>query len=127
VEKPEGSVDGSVGGGEGGEGPKEPGGKTRLIPNAVHLVRRGDYLCGLIREYTELSKAYTEQQAQYGPGRLLPPSSSSNRQPEASSSKRIKIVTNSNTAPAEDGSGAGGSKVKRKSTPVYTDSSSDSD
>lgn len=30
---------------------KDPGAPKAGIPGPIHLVRRGDYLCGLIREY----------------------------------------------------------------------------
>ena len=97
-------------------------GKSKLIPNAVHLVRRGDYLCGLIREWTELSKAYAEQQAQYGPGRPIQPPNSYRAEPSSSKRPRPSAAGPSTQA---NGDAAGGGAVKRKSTPVYTDSSSD--
>lgn len=97
--------------------------KQRLIPNAVHLVRRGDYLCGLIREFMELAKSYAEQQ--YGPGRIAPPHGSvaAPRPPEAGPSKRIKLVSSSKNIVVDNNSEE--ARAKRKPTPVYTDSSSD--
>jgi chromodomain-helicase-DNA-binding protein 1 len=84
---------------------------TKMIPNAVHLVRRADYLSGLIREQAELAKAYAEHQSKPGP--QMP---SNLRHGEASSSRK------SSKAPAA----AHDAKNKRKATPEFTDSS-DSD
>jgi len=42
---------------------KDPGAPKAGIPGPIHLVRRGDYLCGLIREYEENRRMLIEQQA----------------------------------------------------------------
>ncbi|OCF38014.1 chromodomain-helicase-DNA-binding protein 1 [Kwoniella heveanensis BCC8398] len=41
----------------------EPGQPKPGIPGPIHLVRRGDYLCGLVREYEENRRMLVEQQA----------------------------------------------------------------
>lgn len=42
---------------------KDPGTGKSGIPGPIHLVRRGDYLCGIIREYEENRRMLIEQQA----------------------------------------------------------------
>ncbi|KAI3482317.1 hypothetical protein L1887_55078 [Cichorium endivia] len=43
-----------------------PQGKPRPIPNAIHLVRRGDYLLKVLREYDDNAKAYQKSLAEGG-------------------------------------------------------------
>jgi len=90
-----------------------PPGTGRPIPNAIHLVRRGDYLLGVLREHEEKVKMITtnmktkrDYSSKYSPSPAPP-------------SKR--------RAASPDGSMAEGSthKKKRRATPEFTDSSDD--
>jgi chromodomain-helicase-DNA-binding protein 1 len=45
------------------EGKSKGDGTQKLVPGPIHLVRRGDYLCGLIREYEENKRSIAEQEA----------------------------------------------------------------
>lgn len=103
---------------------KDPGAPKAGIPGPIHLVRRGDYLCGLIREYEENRRMLIEQQAvianmpvKEGFGYDHPPlpptvvpsfTKQSSLTPSASASATHKD-----------------SKGKRRKTPEYTDSEDD--
>lgn len=108
---------------------KDAGAAKTGIPGPIHLVRRGDYLCGLIREYEENRRMLIEQQAVianmpvkegYGydhpplPVAVVPASHSS-----SSSSKAIA------SAAAAASSSSAKDKGKRRKTPEYTDSEDD--
>ncbi|WRT70120.1 uncharacterized protein IL334_007114 [Kwoniella shivajii] len=99
----------------------EPNAPKPGIPGPIHLVRRGDYLCGLIREYEENRRVLVEQQAlianmptKEGFGFEHPPLPTMVAGPSAKRSPSI-------TASAKD-SGKG----KRRKTPEYTDSDDES-
>ncbi|KAF8303411.1 hypothetical protein DL93DRAFT_2173004 [Clavulina sp. PMI_390] len=88
-------------------------GSGRPIPNAIHLVRRGDYLLGVLREHDEKVKLITtnmktrkEYSSKYSPSPAPP-------------AKRRAI--------SPDGSMAESAapKKKRRATPEFTDSSDD--
>ncbi|WWC91832.1 uncharacterized protein L201_006779 [Kwoniella dendrophila CBS 6074] len=100
----------------------EPGAPKPGIPGPIHLVRRGDYLCGLIREYEENRRMMVEQQAvianmpkkegfgfEHPPLPAIAPGPSGKASPVAS------------TAPSAKESKDNG-KGKRRKTPEYTDS-----
>jgi chromodomain-helicase-DNA-binding protein 1 len=104
----------------------EPGAKAN-IPGPIHLVRRGDYLCGLIREYEENRRALLEQneliakmpvregfgfETQTNP--VIAGISSSSKHGAAA---RLSPSVASSSAP-KNGAGKG----KRRKTPEYTDS-----
>ncbi|WWC72124.1 uncharacterized protein I206_106084 [Kwoniella pini CBS 10737] len=93
------------------------------IPGPIHLVRRGDYLCGLIREYEENRRMLVEQQAvianmptKEGFGFEHPPLPSL---PSGPSGKASPAVSTATTA-KDNGKG------KRRKTPEYTDSDNES-
>ncbi|GMK59395.1 hypothetical protein CspeluHIS016_0800010, partial [Cutaneotrichosporon spelunceum] len=98
---------------------KDPGAPKAGIPGPIHLVRRGDYLCGLIREYEENRRMLIEQQAviasmpvKEGFGYDHPPI------PAASASASFKPSSATPSASKND-------KGKRRKTPEYTDSEDD--
>jgi chromodomain-helicase-DNA-binding protein 1 len=97
------------------EGKKSDETGSKPIPNAIHLVRRGDYLLGLLREQQEKIREY-EQSMRRTSQKLhtpVPPSIPSG------SSKRGRDE-------ADDGSGsARKEKKKRPVTPTFTDSEDD--
>lgn len=95
-----------------------PQGKPRPIPNAIHLVRRGDYLLKVLREYDDNAKAYQKSLAEGGGG-------------AKSSKKARKSPSPSTHSPAPAGKlgkgsgGGGGAADKRRPAPVYSSDSSD--
>ena len=108
--------------------PDADGNKPKTnIPGPIHLVRRGDYLCGIIREYEENRRMLIEQQAVidsmpakegYGfdnPSIPLPLASAS--KPKASSP-----ITSTTSEMAKSKG-----KAKRHKTPDYTSSEAESD
>jgi chromodomain-helicase-DNA-binding protein 1 len=91
-----------------------PPGTGRPIPNAIHLVRRGDYLLGVLREHEEKVKMITtnmktkrDYSSKYSPS-PAPPSKRRAASPDGS------MVEGSSTH-----------KKKRRATPEFTDSSDD--
>ncbi|CAD6582432.1 MAG: hypothetical protein TREMPRED_003281 [Tremellales sp. Tagirdzhanova-0007] len=92
------------------------------IPGPIHLVRRGDYLCGLIREYEENRRMLIEQQAviasmpvKEGFGYDHPDLPVSAAGPSRSSLGSPIIGTEGKAG-----------KGKRRKTPEYTDSEEES-
>ena len=91
-----------------------PPGTGRPIPNAIHLVRRGDYLLGVLREHEEKVKMITTNMktkrdySKYSPS-PAPPAKRRAPSPDGS-------VPESSTA---------AHKKKRRATPEFTDSDSD--
>lgn len=123
-------------------------GQTRSTPTSVHLVRRGDYLAGLIREWEENARlraeqlaaqqrahqAYYEQHGHYPP--TLPSvlgSPSGDAGPSHSSAgpsapkKTIKLKKEKAPSVAPSAASASDVGKQRKGTPVFTDSESESD
>ena len=98
------------------------------IPGPIHLVRRGDYLCGLIREYEEHRRVLLEQQAvlekmpvKEGFGYdtpTIPPALATSRK---TSSPAISLLEKDKSGKDDKG------KAKRRKTPEYTDSEDESD
>uniref|UniRef100_V5ETJ6 Chromatin remodelling complex ATPase chain n=1 Tax=Kalmanozyma brasiliensis (strain GHG001) TaxID=1365824 RepID=V5ETJ6_KALBG len=91
-----------------------PQGKPRPIPNAIHLVRRGDYLLKVLREYDDNAKAYQKSLAEGGP----------------KSSKKARKSTSPTNSPAPAGkagraSGGGAASDKKRPAPVYSSDSDD--
>ncbi|KAI9634188.1 putative Chromodomain helicase [Dioszegia hungarica] len=79
----------------------EPGAPKPPTPGPIHLVRRGDYLCGLIREHEETRRLQLEEEAMI---QKMPPKQGFGLVPASTSPSR-------STKP-----------VKRRKTPEYTDS-----
>jgi len=98
---------------EEGKKADEPPGGNKPIPNAIHLVRRGDYLLGLLREQQEKIREY--EQSMRRTSQKVPTSLST---PHPSSAKRGR----------DEDEGAGSvrkEKKKRPVTPTFTDSEDD--
>jgi chromodomain-helicase-DNA-binding protein 1 len=113
-------------------------GQTRSTPTAVHLVRRGDYLAGMIREFEEndrlvkeqqaaqqrAQQAYFDQHGHYPPVQNVLPSVLHAAPGEAGPSSAPAKKPRKSTSAAPSASDKG---KKRKGTPVFTDSESESD
>ncbi|KAF8325229.1 SNF2 family N-terminal domain-containing protein [Cantharellus anzutake] len=98
------------------EDPSTQNGKP--IPNAIHLVRRGDYLLGVLREHEEKIKLITSnlKTKRDFTGRY-----SSSPAPTGSSSKR-RAQSPAGSLRSDEGTSH---KKKRRATPEFTDSSDD--
>lgn len=94
------------------EGKKTEDGGSKPIPNAIHLVRRGDYLLGLLREQQEKIREY-EQSMKRSQKHSTPVSNSAN-----GSVKRAREDDDVNTSVRKE-------KKKRPVTPTFTDSEDD--
>ncbi len=92
---------------------------SKPIPNAIHLVRRGDYLLGILWEYD----ATLTQQT---PGRRFKTSISPPR-PVASTSYTSNISRKRTESEVVASVDEGTTKRKRRPTPTFTDSSSSGD
>lgn len=97
------------------EGKKGEDASTKPIPNAIHLVRRGDFLLGVLREHDEKLRSFETTLRKKG--------TTASPAPVASSSahglkRRAESEAEHST---EDGSSR---KRKRRATPTFTDSES---
>lgn len=103
------------------EGKKGEDSATKPIPNAIHLVRRGDYLLGILREHDEKIRAIESTLQRKSSGgyktSLSPPP------PAASTSYSVvrRRAESEAVASIDEGSTK---KRKRRPTPTFTDSSS---
>ncbi|KAJ3936533.1 MAG: SNF2 family N-terminal domain-containing protein [Lentinula lateritia] len=105
------------------EGKKGEDAATRPIPNAIHLVRRGDYLLSLLREQHERLRSYENSLRKNSKISLSPPplpiaSSSST----SSHINHLKRRAESEAVASVDDTSA--RKRKRRPTPTFTDSES---
>ncbi|THV02439.1 hypothetical protein K435DRAFT_817796 [Dendrothele bispora CBS 962.96] len=104
------------------EGKKGEDAASRPIPNAIHLVRRGDFLLGLLREHDEKLRSYetTFRKSSHHKASQSPPPL-----PAASSSSHINSIRrraeSEAVASVDDPSAR---KRKRRPTPTFTDSES---
>ena len=90
-----------------------PQGKPRPIPNAIHLVRRGDYLLKVLREYDDNAKAYQKSLAEGG-------------SKGGKKARKSPSPTNSPAPAGKSGRGAAaGAADKRRPAPAYSSDSSD--
>ena len=87
------------------------------IPNAIHLVRRGDYLLNVLREHDEKIKLITSNLT----NSKLKRESKYSMSPAPSSSKR-RAHSPAGSLRSDEG---GSHKKKRRATPEFTDSSDD--
>ncbi|TRM69410.1 SNF2 family N-terminal domain-containing protein [Schizophyllum amplum] len=114
------------------EGKKNEDSANRPIPNAIHLVRRGDFLLSILRDYDEKVRQFGAQHTrnvrdiQSKPGRYK--TSTSPPPPVASSSSSIAYLNSVRrraeseaVASIDDNSSR---KRKRRPTPTFTDSES---
>ncbi|KAK7053465.1 ATP-dependent DNA helicase Hrp3 [Paramarasmius palmivorus] len=104
------------------EGKKGEDAASRPIPNAIHLVRRGDYLLGLLREYDEKIRSYETTLRHKGHSKASqsppPPATSSSSSHISSIRRRAEMEA---VASVDDPSTR---KRKRRPTPTFTDSES---
>ena len=98
------------------EGKKGEDAASRPIPNAIHLVRRGDYLLGILREHEEKVKSYESTIRTKVKTSASPPPMAS------SSSYSIKRRAESEAVASVDDTSS--RKRKRRPTPTFTDSES---
>ncbi|KAJ7594285.1 SNF2 family N-terminal domain-containing protein [Mycena floridula] len=102
------------------EGKKGEDSASRPIPNAIHLVRRGDFLLSILREHDEKIRSYESslrhkghlKNSQSPPPNALASSSHSSGKRRAESEAVASVEDN------------GSRKRKRRPTPTFTDSES---
>ncbi|KAF7376349.1 Chromodomain helicase hrp3 [Mycena sanguinolenta] len=101
------------------EGKKGEDSANKPIPNAIHLVRRGDFLLGILREHDEKLRSY--ESSLRGKGLKV----STSPPPIASTSSSVynmkRRAESEAVASVDDGSSR---KRKRRPTPTFTDSES---
>ena len=104
------------------EGKKGEDAATKPIPNAIHLVRRGDYLLGILREHEEKIRAIESTLQRKSSGgyktSLSPPP------PVASTSYASAIRRRAESEAVASVDEGVPKKRKRRPTPTFTDSSS---
>lgn len=98
-----------------GEGSMPPANSTKPIPNAIHLVRRGDYLLGVLSEYEEKLRSIHMNIRKERPKPSASPAPSGTQ----SVKRRQPSPAPSSHAPSEPPA-----KKKRRPTPTFTDSES---
>ncbi|KAG6898168.1 hypothetical protein C0992_004155 [Termitomyces sp. T32_za158] len=104
------------------EGKKGEDSASRPIPNAIHLVRRGDFLLGLLREHDEKLRSYETSLRSRGQLKVSvspPPTAVASTSSYNGGSKRR--AESEAVASVEDSSNR---KRKRRPTPTFTDSES---
>lgn len=108
------------------EGKKGEDASLKPIPNAIHLVRRGDFLLNLLGEYNAKLVSYETSLKQKPPKSISPPppvhTSSSGMGAPAGSANGVKRRAESEAMSAVDDGGS--RKKKRRPTPTFTDSES---
>ncbi|KAF9010521.1 P-loop containing nucleoside triphosphate hydrolase protein [Cyathus striatus] len=104
------------------EGKKGEDASSRPIPNAIHLVRRGDFLLGILREHQEKLRSYESSLRNRGQLKVSaspPPTAIASSSSHTSSLKRR--AESEAMASIDDPSQR---KRKRRPTPTFTDSES---
>ncbi|KAF8894043.1 transcription regulator [Infundibulicybe gibba] len=104
------------------EGKKGEDSASRPIPNAIHLVRRGDFLLSILREHDEKLRSYESSLRNKGQLKVSaspPPTAMASSSSHSSSLKRR--AESEAVASVDDGSSR---KRKRRPTPTFTDSES---
>ncbi|KAF5321609.1 hypothetical protein D9619_002024 [Psilocybe cf. subviscida] len=104
------------------EGKKGEDAASRPIPNAIHLVRRGDFLLSILREHDEKLRSYESSLRHKGQLKVSaspPPTAMASTSSHSSSLKRR--AESEAMASIDDGSSK---KRKRRPTPTFTDSES---
>lgn len=107
------------------EGKKGEESGSRPIPNAIHLVRRGDFLLNLLYEHQEKLRSFEtslRSRGQLKPSASPPPTTAASTSSHVSAAK--KRAESEAVASAADTSAR---KRKRRPTPTFTDSESDED
>jgi chromodomain-helicase-DNA-binding protein 1 len=103
------------------EGKKGEDSASRPIPNAIHLVRRGDFLLGVLREHEEKLRSLESSLRNKG---SVKTSTSPPPAPVASTSYSNNLKRRAESeavASIDDGNAR---KKKRRPTPTFTDSES---
>ena len=104
------------------EGKKGEDAASRPIPNAIHLVRRGDFLLSILREHDEKLRSYESSLRNKGQLKVSaspPPTAMASTSSHSSSLKRR--AESEAMGSIDDGSSR---KRKRRPTPTFTDSES---
>jgi chromodomain-helicase-DNA-binding protein 1 len=103
------------------EGKKGEDSSNKPIPNAIHLVRRGDFLLSILREHDEKLRSYESSLRIKGlkVSASPPPIASTSSSAHAMNAKRR--AESEAVASVDDGSSR---KRKRRPTPTFTDSES---
>jgi chromodomain-helicase-DNA-binding protein 1 len=107
------------------EGKKGEDQSTKPIPNAIHLVRRGDFLLGLLREYDEKIQAYQNSLKSRGQVKVSispPPSAIASSSHSGGGGGGMKRRADSEAMGSVDDNAS--RKRKRRATPTFTDSES---
>lgn len=99
------------------EGKKGEDSASRPIPNAIHLVRRGDYLLGILREHDEKLRSYESAVRIKVKTSMSPP-------PIASSSYASNMKRRAESEAVASVDDPSSKKRKRRPTPTFTDSES---
>ncbi|TFK44392.1 SNF2 family N-terminal domain-containing protein [Crucibulum laeve] len=105
------------------EGKKGEDASSRPIPNAIHLVRRGDFLLSILREHDEKLRSYESSLRNKGQLKVSaspPPTAMASSSSHTSSSLKRRAESEA-MASIDDGSSR---KRKRRPTPTFTDSES---
>lgn len=105
------------------EGKKGEDASLKPIPNAIHLVRRGDFLLNLLGEYNAKLVSYETSLKQKPPKSISPPPVHSHA---TAPSNGVKRRAESEAMSAVD-EGGSSKKKKRRPTPTFTDSESSDD
>ncbi|TKY86338.1 hypothetical protein EX895_004487 [Sporisorium graminicola] len=106
--------------GSGTSGP--PQSKPRPIPNAIHLVRRGDYLLKVLREYDDNAKAYQKSLTEGGAPKSI---KKARKSPSPTNSPAPGGKSGRGGSGNGGGAGAAAASDKRRTAPVYSSDSSD--
>ena len=93
---------------------------NRPIPNAIHLVRRGDFLLGILREHVEKLRSYESSVRNKSKVSTSPPPIAVASTSSYGGSLKRRAESEA-MATIDDGSSR---KRKRRPTPTFTDSSS---
>ncbi|KAI0318392.1 SNF2 family N-terminal domain-containing protein [Amylostereum chailletii] len=101
------------------EGKKGEDASTKPIPNAIHLVRRGDYLLGILKEHDEKLRSYESSLRTKGHLKV-----STSPPPVASSSHSGSLRRRAESEAVASVEDSSSRKRKRRATPTFTDSSS---
>ncbi|KAG6866711.1 hypothetical protein C0991_011370 [Blastosporella zonata] len=104
------------------EGKKGEDSASRPIPNAIHLVRRGDFLLSILREHDEKLRSYESSLRNKGQLKVSaspPPTAVASTSSYTGSLKRR--AESEAVASVDDGNAR---KRKRRPTPTFTDSES---
>jgi chromodomain-helicase-DNA-binding protein 1 len=103
------------------EGKKGEDSASRPIPNAIHLVRRGDFLLSILREHDEKLRSYESSLRNKGQLKVStspPPTAVASSSHTSSLKRRAESEA---VASVDDNSSR---KRKRRPTPTFTDSES---